>query len=100
MLADADILDVDDELVIVEGVTDGVICNDAESTEDALTLSDIKDDLLSKVDRDADIDPLEDGDIEDELDDVAITVEDTDVSGDKLLEDVAKGETLVDDDGD
>ncbi len=47
ILADADVLDVDDTLATAEVETDGVICIDKESSGVALTLSDIKEDLLA-----------------------------------------------------
>ena len=82
ILADEDVLDVDDKLGSMEDVTDLVICNDEEISGVALPLSDIKDDLLANEDLDADTDALSDLVAYDELDNVAILVEVIDVSGD------------------
>ncbi len=66
ILAETDVLDVDDELATTVRVTDGVICNDKESSGVALTLSDT----------------LDDEDAEGATDNEAIVVEVIDTSGD------------------
>ncbi len=97
-------------------MTDGDICNDAESTEDALTLSDIEEDMLLNEDTEADTETLDDDDEEGDPDNVSMAVDDIDMSGvvlavvnaetvcdvvaSLLLEDVDRGEMLVDDDED
>jgi hypothetical protein len=90
-LADAEVLDVDDELVAAEGVADGVICNDEESTEDALTLSDIKEDELTFEDGDADTEILEDEDVEGEPDNVAMTDASDEIETEEEILEVSSG---------
>ena len=82
ILADTDVLDVDEKLRSMEDVTDGVICNDAERSGDALLLSDIEDDKLANEDCDADADTLSEELAGGELDNVAMVVEVIDASGD------------------